>query len=217
MIAHADGARVVEIGTATVVLASGGFAGNPALRHDFLPPVPALSTAAAGSLGDAIRLGLNNGAHLAGMSEAWWTPATTAPTGVSGGQPLHRNLVRELAYPGSVLVNMAGVRFVDEASSYNDLGKAFLRFDAAAHRYPNAQAWLVFDADFKDRYPVAGVPVQRARRAARARRAERRSWAATARRANRRSCGQLGPRSTAPCSVCAIQGRSSNQGVVDGG
>ena len=147
----------IEITSHAVVLACGGFAANETLRHDFLPPVPALSTAAAGSLGDAIALGLSNGAHLAGMGEAWWTPATTVPAIGADGTHLQRNLVRELAYPGSVLVNVAGSRFVDEASSYNDLGKAFLRFDAANHCYPNAKAWLVFDANFKNRYPVAGV------------------------------------------------------------
>jgi 3-oxosteroid 1-dehydrogenase len=157
MVAETSNGGHIEITSKAVVLACGGFAGNQALRHDFLPPVPALSTAAAGSLGDAIRLGLSNGAHLAGMSEAWWTPATTVPALGPDGDRLHRNLVRELAYPGSILVNAAGSRFVNEASSYNDLGKAFLRFDAATHRYPNATAWLVFDSDFKKRYPVAGV------------------------------------------------------------
>lgn len=139
------------------VLACGGFAGNEALRSDFLPPVPALSTAAASSVGDAIRLGLANGGHLSGMSEAWWTPATAVPVKRHGERALNRNLVRELAYPGSVLVAYSGARFVNEASSYNDLGKAFLRFDASEHKYPNAKAWLIFDEAFKSRYTVAGV------------------------------------------------------------
>jgi succinate dehydrogenase/fumarate reductase flavoprotein subunit len=153
----ADHARV-DIESAAVVLATGGFAGSDELRRDFLPPVPAVSTAAPGSRGDAIRLGTANGGHLAGMAEAWWTPATTVPAAGRLDLATPRNLVRELAWPGSVLVNNAGRRFVNEASSYNDLGKAFLKFDPATHRYPNAPAWLIFDATYKHRYPVAGVP-----------------------------------------------------------
>jgi succinate dehydrogenase/fumarate reductase flavoprotein subunit len=155
--AETAGGGRVDIESTAVVLASGGFAGNDELRRDFLPPVPLVSTAAPGSRGDAIHLGTAIGGHLAGMSEAWWTPATT----VVGTGPLDpatpRNLVRELAWPGSVLVNSTGRRFVNEASSYNDLGKAFLQFDATAHRYPNARAWLIFDATCRRRYTVAGV------------------------------------------------------------
>jgi succinate dehydrogenase/fumarate reductase flavoprotein subunit len=157
VVAETSNGGHVEITSRAVVLACGGFAANEALRHDFLPAASLVSTTAAGSLGDAIPLGLSNGAHLAGMSEAWWTPATAVPAIETDGHPLHRNLVRELAYPGSILVNAAGHRFVNEASSYNDLGKAFLRFDADNHRYPNAKAWMIFDAGFKKRYPVAGV------------------------------------------------------------
>jgi 3-oxosteroid 1-dehydrogenase len=152
-----DRARV-EIETAAVVLATGGFAGSDELRRDFLPPAPAVSTAAPCSRGDAIRLGTANGGHLAGMCEAWWTPATTVPAANPVDPATPRNLVRELAWPGSVLVNGAGRRFVNEASSYNDLGKAFLQFDPATHRYPNTPAWLIFDAAYKQRYPLAGVP-----------------------------------------------------------
>jgi succinate dehydrogenase/fumarate reductase flavoprotein subunit len=150
-----DGSRSA-VDADAVVLASGGFAENTALRRDFLPPVQMLPTAAVGSLGDALRLALPHGAHLAGTSEAWWTAATTIPAS-KGAPATHRNLVRELAYPGSILVNDRGARFVDEASSYNDLGKAFLRFDPGTHRYPNERAWLVFDAAFKSQYAVAGI------------------------------------------------------------
>ena len=73
---RADGS-VTTFQAGSVVLASGGFAENDALRSDFLPPVRMLPTASAGSLGDAFRLALPHGAHLAGMDEAWWTPATT--------------------------------------------------------------------------------------------------------------------------------------------
>jgi hypothetical protein len=55
------------------------------------------------------------------------------------------------------LVNASGKRFADEASSYNDLGKAFLDFDPATHRFPNEKAWLIFDRSFKSTRLIAGL------------------------------------------------------------
>lgn len=141
----------------SVVLAAGGFARHERLLRDFLPPVRMVPTAAPGSMGDGLHLGAALGGRLKNMGEAWWTAAASLPGEVIDGRLLHRNLVRELAYPGSVLVNAGGRRFVNEASSYNDLGKAFMAFDAAEHTYPNERAWLVFDAAYRNQRPVAGI------------------------------------------------------------
>jgi len=146
-----------EIEAQNVVLASGGFARSADLRRDFLPPVEIVPTAAPGSLGDSLGLGGALGGRLRGMSEAWWTAAASIAGETIDGVPLHRNVVRELAYPGSILVNADGVRFVNEASSYNDLGKSFFIFDAAGHRFPNHPAWLIFDANFRSTRTVAGI------------------------------------------------------------
>jgi 3-oxosteroid 1-dehydrogenase len=150
-------AQHISYRSRVAVLATGGFSDNPTLRNDFLPPVDILPTSPGGALGDAIKLGLANGGHLRGMGEAWWTPAIRVPS--DGRTPARSlNLVRELAYPGSILVNRRGVRFVDEASSYNDLTKSMLQFDAQNHDYPNAKAWLIFDERFRSTYRVAGAP-----------------------------------------------------------
>lgn len=146
-----------QVSAGTVVLAAGGFASNANLRSAFLPPVDIVPTAAPGSLGDGLKMGTSLGGSLRGMSEAWWTAAISIGGESIDNAPLHRNVVRELAYPGSILVNAAGERFVNEASSYNDLGKAFFAFDPASHRFPNQPAWLIFDADFRSTRTVAGV------------------------------------------------------------
>lgn len=140
--------RDVLTAEVAVVLACGGFAHNAELRRDFLPPLDILPLSVPTCVGDAITLGISARGALRGTAEAWWTPATALPA--------PRNIVRELALPGSVLINSAGRRFVDEACSYNDLGKAFLQFDPKSHTFPNASAWLVFDARFAATYPVAG-------------------------------------------------------------
>jgi succinate dehydrogenase/fumarate reductase flavoprotein subunit len=146
-----------QISATNVVLAAGGFARNATLRSAFLPPIAIVPTAAPGSQGDGLRLGTSLGGTLRGMSEAWWTAAVSIAGESIDSVPLHRNVVRELAYPGSILVNAAGNRFVNEASSYNDLGKAFFAFDPTNHRFPNQPAWLVFDSAFRSRRTIAGV------------------------------------------------------------
>jgi len=66
-------------------------------------------------------------------------------------------VVRELALPGSMLINSDGRRFVNEALGYNDVGRGMLQFDPGGGSYFCASAWLVFDADFRERRPVLGV------------------------------------------------------------
>jgi len=144
-----------------VILASGGFEWNAELKRAFLccPDEGAASPPA--NEGDGLRIGLQAGAALNNMTQAWWSAAFRVPGETYDGQPLVRNIVRELALPGSILVNAQGRRFANEASSYNALGKTFQAFDAQRNTYPNKRAWLVFDEAFKRRYAVASIPPSR--------------------------------------------------------
>ena len=56
-----------------------------------------------------------------------------------------------------MLINCDGRRFVNEALGYNDVGRGMLQFDPGGGSYFCASAWLVFDADFRERRPVLGV------------------------------------------------------------
>jgi succinate dehydrogenase/fumarate reductase flavoprotein subunit len=152
-----DVGRVLHCRSA-VVLASGGFEWNDALKDAFLAPADRTPTSPPWNEGDGLIMGLRLGAAVAHMTEAWWTAAVQVPGEQWDGRPMARNIVRELALPGSILVNGAGQRFVNEASSYHDLGKAFQHFDPGAYGFPNRTAWLVFDSRFKRRYPVVNVP-----------------------------------------------------------
>ena len=140
-----------------VVLATGGFEWNPDFVSAYLPGFVSAPTSPPANEGDGLRLGLKAGAGVANMTEAWWTAAYRIPGDELDGKPLTRNMVRELALPGSIMVNREGKRFVNEASSYNDLGMAFNVFDPGSFSYPNRPAWLIFDHTFKSRYPVASV------------------------------------------------------------
>ena len=158
VVANEDGGDRRTIRAKAVVLASGGFEWNQALSKAFFGVVPQLPVSPPWNEGDGLLAGMRAGAQIANMGESWWSAAVAVPNEVEDGRTAARNIVRELALPGSLMVNQAGRRFVNEASSYNDLGKAFLQFDPGPCEYPNQHAWLVFDNAFKCRYNVVTTP-----------------------------------------------------------
>jgi len=141
--------------TASVVLASGGFEWNPALRKAFLP-YPVTPISAPSNTGDGLLLGLKAGAAVDEMTAVWGVPVLTPTTARYDGQPSGRMGNVELTLPGSITVNAAGRRFVNEATNYHDLNRAFGVIDPATGKQANAPAFLVFDRSYLDRYPVAG-------------------------------------------------------------
>ncbi len=131
-----------------VILAAGGFEHNQAMREQYLPK-PTNSewtTTPSTNTGDAIRAAQQVGAQLAFMNMAWWAPTVFVP-----GKEKRRALFVERALPGSVIVNRLGRRFVDEAAPYSDIVTAMY----ADHEKTGANlpAWLIFDADFRRKYP----------------------------------------------------------------
>ncbi|MFI6875662.1 FAD-dependent oxidoreductase [Streptomyces sp. NPDC050400] len=140
-----------------VVLASGGFEWNERLRAAYLP-FPVRPISAPSNEGDGLRLGLGAGASVADMTAVWGVPVICAPTQVYDGVRSGRMGNVELTLPGSLAVNAAGERFVNEAANYHDLNRVFGTTDPRTGRRANAPAWLVFDQAYRDRYAVAGSP-----------------------------------------------------------
>lgn len=129
-----------------VVLASGGFERSAEFVRSFLR-APMLGPAGPPSnRGDGLRMGMSVGAALGNMSEAWWAAAMLTPGATIDGAPLYRMLFMDLAKPGGLLIDQTGARFVNEASNYNDLGRALSAFDAGLFRYRAVPSWYVFDA-----------------------------------------------------------------------
>ncbi|MEV5666694.1 FAD-dependent oxidoreductase [Streptomyces flaveolus] len=148
-----DGQARVTAGR--VVLASGGFEWNPQLRDAYLP-FPVTPISAPTNEGDGLLLGLTAGAAVADMTAVWGVPVITAPTQRYDGLPSGRMGNVELTLPGSVTVNAQGRRFVNEATNYHDLNRAFGNTDPRTGRRANAPAWLVFDRSYLDKYAIAG-------------------------------------------------------------
>ncbi len=129
-----------------VVLASGGFARSQELREHYQRP-PARTEwtlASPGDTGDAIRMGIEVGAAVDLMDEAWWGPSSLPP----GAAP-HFHLV-ERSSPGSILVDSDGRRFTNEAAPYVDVVHAMAANDRPGK--PSIPAWFIMDRTFRRRY-----------------------------------------------------------------
>jgi 3-oxosteroid 1-dehydrogenase len=147
--AEREGKRVRIRATKAVILAAGGFESDQAMREKYLPkPTNAEWTSAnPNNTGDIINMGLEIGAAIGLMDEAWWGPAVKFPS-----DDRARFFVIELSLPGSVMVDKQGQRYVNEAMPYGDKVAAMY-----AKNRPEAEtvpSYLVFDGNFRKKYPV---------------------------------------------------------------
>ncbi|WP_327591636.1 FAD-dependent oxidoreductase [Streptomyces chartreusis] len=133
-----------------VVLASGGFERDPALRAAHLGATVRGLIGAPGTRGDGLRMALSAGAALKNTSQAWWCPTLHIPGDTINGEPLYRMLLTERGRPGSLMVDSLGRRFTNEAQSYHEVGRAL-------HASGREPAWLVFDTAYRRRYRVGPV------------------------------------------------------------
>ncbi|KAA1395894.1 3-oxosteroid 1-dehydrogenase [Aeromicrobium ginsengisoli] len=148
--AEHEGAEVVIRARRGVILGSGGFEKSDALREKFLPtPTEAgWSTGAATNTGAGIEAGVAVGAATDLMDDAWWGPTIPLPSG-----PWFCLAERNL--PGSIIVNSAGQRFMNEALPYVEATHAI--YEGEATGVPHVPAWLVMDQRYRNRYLFAGL------------------------------------------------------------
>ena len=132
-----------------VVLASGGFEKNQELREQYLPAPTntAWSAGNPGNEGDALLAGLSLGAKTRLMKDAWWTTTLCVPD-----EPSPRLAIMEKSFPGSCVVNRDGKRFANESQNYMAFQKDLFKTHTDEH--PNAPAWHVFDATFRENFMV---------------------------------------------------------------
>lgn len=152
-IGEGGGSRTME--AAAVVLASGGFEWNARLRKAFLP-FPVTPISAPSNVGDGLQLGLKAGAAVADMTAVWGVPVISTPAHRYDGVQSGRMGNVEMTLPGSITVNAAGKRFVNEALNYHDASRLFASIDPQSMGQQNNPAWLVFDSTYMAKYPVAG-------------------------------------------------------------
>ena len=138
----------------SVVLASGGFERDPHLTATFLRGPLMAPAGPPANTGDGLRLGMSAGAALGNMSEAWWCAAVQVPGEQIDGAPFYRMLFLDPAKPGGIVVDRHGRRFANEATNYNDFGRALLELDGADFDHPRIPSWLVFDTERHREFPL---------------------------------------------------------------
>ena len=137
-----------------VILATGGYEGNPELvrRYEGLPDW--MNPFAPGNTGDALHLAAAVGAGVSrvAVNNSLFVGAATP------GQPeaFFSVGLRGLPMPGAIAVNAQGQRFCDE-TRFQDVVMALQHYDRAARRHANLPAWMIFDDRFRSRYPVANA------------------------------------------------------------
>jgi 3-oxosteroid 1-dehydrogenase len=129
-----------------VLINGGGFAHNAAMRQRFGQQADGAWTFAnAGDTGEVIEIAMKYGAAVDLMDEAWWMPMMITPDGPW-------MVLLERHKPGAIIVDSLGQRFVNEASSYMEVGKAM--FEREREGVNAVPSWLVFDHRNRSRYPL---------------------------------------------------------------
>ncbi|HEY0904173.1 MAG TPA: 3-oxosteroid 1-dehydrogenase [Marmoricola sp.] len=133
-----------------VILGSGGFEKSQELREKYLPhPTTSdWSTGAASNTGGGHLAGIAAGAATDLMDDAWWGPTIPLP-GRAWFCLAERNL------PGSIIVNAAGRRFMNEALPYVEATHEIYKGEATG--ISHVPAWMVIDQRYRNRYLFAGL------------------------------------------------------------
>ena len=147
-----------------VIITTGGFEWDEDKRQAFLRGPMDAPASPPTARGEGLSLAMESGAKLGNMTQAWWAPTLTVPDAPwPEGQAKALPVLIERTVPHSLMVNRAGKRFCNEAANYSALAGAFHQFDPQSYDYPNLPAWLVFDEDYVERYPIGprlpGQPV----------------------------------------------------------
>ncbi|MFE7180483.1 3-oxosteroid 1-dehydrogenase [Streptomyces erythrochromogenes] len=141
-----EGVRGVVRARKGVIVGSGGFEHNAAMRAQYQqqPIGTQWSVGAKENTGDGILAGQRAGAALALMDDAWWGPSIPLP-----GEPYF--CLAERTLPGGLIVNAHGTRFVNEAAPYSDVVHVMYEKDRGATG-SHIPAWLIADQNYRNKY-----------------------------------------------------------------
>ena len=143
--------QVVELHARhAVIFGSGGFEQNQALREQYLPQPTQRNWSATppgNNTGAALQAGQALGAATALMDWAWWAPTIAVP-----GEDKPRGVFAERAFPGAIVVNGRGLRFVNEAAPYLEFVDAMYRDNQGGGK--SIPAWVIFDGHFRFNYAM---------------------------------------------------------------
>jgi 3-oxosteroid 1-dehydrogenase len=142
-----------------VVLATGGWEGDPELRRQFEGVPEGCSPFPKAVSGDGLRLAVALGAgtalirnNLAIMLGYYVPPKADAR------EPEFRLAqIMECQCPHTIIVNPQGARFSDE-SYFQDTVEALRKYNIWDRSYPNSPNYLIFDRQYVEGFSFAGAP-----------------------------------------------------------
>ncbi|WP_158586823.1 FAD-dependent oxidoreductase [Aurantiacibacter zhengii] len=121
-----------------VILASGGYGANQAMRRENMPMADAgWSLQPPGNTGDGIRMGEQAGGYFVqeNIDNGIWAPMSSM-TDASGKRIVFSHIMLDRHRPGLIVVDSEGKRFVNEGASYQAFCKAM-------HARGIESAWLI--------------------------------------------------------------------------
>ncbi|SEH76005.1 FAD binding domain-containing protein [Mycolicibacterium rutilum] len=144
-----DGVRRVIRTRRGVLLATGGFECNDAMRAEYGVPGAARDTMGApANHGWAHRAAIAAGAAVDLMDQAWWAPGLIHPDG---------RAAFALCFTGGIFVDRHGRRFANESAAYDRLGREILR--AMADGSVATPFWMIYDSRAGEQPPVLATNV----------------------------------------------------------
>jgi 3-oxosteroid 1-dehydrogenase len=145
-----DGADHVVRARRGVIVGSGGFERNLEMREKYQPQPTSTdwTTGSQFNTGGGILAGIAAGAETDLMDDAWWGPTIPLPN-----RPWFCLAERNL--PGSIIVNQAGRRFMNEALPYVEATHAI--YEGEATGVGHVPSWMIIDQRYRNRYLFAGL------------------------------------------------------------
>jgi 3-oxosteroid 1-dehydrogenase len=145
-----DGQEATVRARRGVILGSGGFERNLEMREKYQPQPTSVdwTTGSQFNTGGGILAGIAAGAQTDLLDDAWWGPTIPLPSG-----PWFCLAERNL--PGSIIVNQAGERFMNEALPYVEAVHEIYKGEATG--VGHVPAWMVIDQRYRNRYLFAGL------------------------------------------------------------
>ncbi|MDD3800493.1 MAG: FAD-binding protein, partial [Novosphingobium sp.] len=154
ILAHHAGKEVRLRAKHGVILCAGGFGANGAMRAHYLTRAPQVDRGVAPSdinTGEAIASGIAAGAATRLMDEAWWIPVyRLEDSAITCGMFFDR------AFPGCMIVNRKGARFMNDAANYDETGRTM-----ANTASPEEPCYYIFDEHYRRNYlagPMLPMP-----------------------------------------------------------
>jgi tricarballylate dehydrogenase len=154
------GAAVYDLHAKSVVIASGGFQGNPEMRTRYLGPGWELAKVRGSrfSTGDgirmAMRIGAANAGNWSGCHAVGWDRNAPEFGDLAVGDGFQKH-----SYPFGIMVNAKGKRFVDEGADFRNY--TYAKYGRVILEQPQQFAWQIFDqkvtALLRDEYRIRRV------------------------------------------------------------